>query len=141
MIPVDRTRAGFTLIETIVTLTVASVFASMLFAFMYNITKSNTPITQLQNVFILQQSMEKIIADYNAGVAACIPSCTSTILTNLQTNVNNVVYGSYIAATNSCITLSSGTETSSNCISANSLLKVAIKDNATGATLGALFTY
>ena len=138
---VYRTQRGFTLIETIVTLIVSSVFASMLFAYMYNITKSNTPITQLQDVFTLQQSMEKIIADYNAGIAACSPSCTSAVLTNLRTNVNNGVYGSYAVTTNSCITLSSGTEASSNCTSANSLLKVVIKDNATGATLGALFTY
>jgi prepilin-type N-terminal cleavage/methylation domain-containing protein len=138
---VYRTQRGFTLIEIILTLVITSVFASMLYTYMYNVTKSNTPITNLQNVYTLQQSMENIIADYNVQIASCSPSCTSAVLTNLQTHVTNGVYGTYTVSTNSCINLSSGTEVSSNCTSANSLLKVVIKDNTSGATLGALFTY
>lgn len=141
MIHVNKKQAGFTLIEAIITLVVSTILMSMVFTYTYSIPKITSPISQLQNLFTLQQSMENIIADYNAGIAACSPSCTSSVLTNVQTNVNNKVYGSYTISTNSCINLSSGTETSSNCASANSVLKVVIQDTTTGATLGALFTY
>jgi prepilin-type N-terminal cleavage/methylation domain-containing protein len=141
MIPTYRTQSGFTLIEIIVSFVIFSVFANMLFQYMYSITKSNTPITQLQNVWSLQQSMDNIVVDYNTGIAACSPSCTSAVLTTLQANVTASVYGTYTIQTNGCITLTSGIETSSNCTSSNALLKVVIQDNATGATLCGLFTY
>ena len=141
MIPADKTQTGFTLIETIITLVISAIFAAMLFAYVYSVPKSTAPIQRLQNVFSLQQSMEKIIADYNAGIAACSPSCTSALLTTLQTNINNKQYGSYTIQTNGCVTLASGTEAASNCTSTNASLKVVIQDTATGLTFGALFTY
>ncbi len=138
---VYRTQKGFTLVETIVTLVVSSICATMLFAYMQTVSRSTNNVGQLQDIFALQQSMENIVSDYNAGITACAPSCTSAVLTHLQTNINNKVYGSYTVNTNSCFNLTTGTAIASTCTSANSVLEVVIKDNTTGATLGAVFTY
>ncbi|MGC9194521.1 MAG: PulJ/GspJ family protein [Syntrophobacteraceae bacterium] len=141
MIIADKTQAGFTLIETIVSLVVFSVFASMLITYMSNISKSVTPVGQLQDVLALQQVMENIVSDYNSAIGSCSPSCTSSVLTNLQTNINRNIYGSYKIQTNLCINLSTGSETPVNCTNQYAVLKVIVEDQTTGATLEGLFTY
>jgi prepilin-type N-terminal cleavage/methylation domain-containing protein len=141
MIIAGKTQGGFTLIETIVSLVVFSVFAAMLITYMSNISKSVTPVGELQDVFALQQVMENIVSDYNSAIGSCSPSCTNSVLTNLQTNINRNVYGSYNIKTNACINLSTGSETPVNCSNPYAVLKVIIEDKTTGATLETLFTY
>jgi prepilin-type N-terminal cleavage/methylation domain-containing protein len=59
-------QAGFTLIEFIVTLVIAAIAGSMVYAFMGNmLTKSSDPIVRLQKTSNLHQVMENIVADYN----------------------------------------------------------------------------
>lgn len=141
MIIAGKKQAGFTLIETIVSLVLFSVFATMLITYMSNISKSVTPVGQLRDVFSLQQVMENIVSDYNSAIGSCSPSCTNSVLTNLQTNIKHNVYGSYKVQNNSCINLSTGSETPANCTNQYAVLKVIIADQTTGATLEALFTY
>ncbi len=59
-------RSGFTLIELIVTLVIASIGAAMLYTFFGPaLTQSSVPIARLRQVSKLQQVMENIVADYN----------------------------------------------------------------------------
>ena len=59
-------QAGFTLIEVIVTLVLASVIAAMLSSFFgTSLTRSGEPIQRLMNSTNLQQVMENIVSDYN----------------------------------------------------------------------------
>jgi len=57
---------GFTLIETIITLTVIAVLATMIFTYFGEaFLQSVTPVTRLKNAAALQRVMENITADYN----------------------------------------------------------------------------
>ncbi len=59
-------QAGFTLIEVIVTLVLASVIAAMLSSFFgTSLTRSGEPVQRLMNSTNLQQVMENIVSDYN----------------------------------------------------------------------------
>lgn len=59
-------QAGFTLIEFIVTLVIAAIAATMVYAYMGSmLTKSSEPIFRLQKASNLHQVMENIVADYN----------------------------------------------------------------------------
>ena len=59
-------RSGFTLIELIVTLVIASIGAAMLYSFFGPaLTQSSVPIARLRQVSNLQQVMENIVAEYN----------------------------------------------------------------------------
>lgn len=58
-------QAGFTLIEYIVVLVVASIIAAMVYAYFGSaLTQSGVPIARLQQVSNLQRVMESIVADY-----------------------------------------------------------------------------
>lgn len=59
-------QAGFTMLEYIVALVVASIIASMIYTFFgSSFTQSSVPIARLQQVSNLHQVMENIVADYN----------------------------------------------------------------------------
>ncbi|RPH48437.1 MAG: prepilin-type N-terminal cleavage/methylation domain-containing protein [Desulfobacteraceae bacterium] len=63
--PEYHTR-GFTLIEIVVTITIAAVLSTMIFTYFGKVfTESVTPITRLKSSEALQRVMENITADYN----------------------------------------------------------------------------
>jgi prepilin-type N-terminal cleavage/methylation domain-containing protein len=89
----NRQARGFTLIETIITLTVTAVLATMIFTYFGEaFLQSITPITRLKNAATLQNIMENITADYNV-----YPKWRSgTVYTNanyvIPTNFNGHYY-------------------------------------------------
>jgi len=64
MHPIINCR-GFTILEVVVTLTVASVLGTVIFMYMdTSLTQSVEPITHIQKSFSLNQIIEQITADY-----------------------------------------------------------------------------
>ncbi len=134
---------GFTLIEVIVTLTIAAIVGSMLYAFMgSSVTKSSLPISRLQVSFTLQQIMENIPADY--------PKNSSFDLVGLQAAIGgegtsqNNSYGQcpgslctpYTVVENHFIRFDSNQEQSGS--PTDNLLKVTIR-NSNSETLTKIF--
>ncbi len=62
-------RDGFTLIELIVTLVVASILGTMLFQFMgVGVTQSGVPLHWLQEEYELSEAIEQITSDYKDAI-------------------------------------------------------------------------
>ena len=60
-----KNQKGFTLLEIIVTLTVASVLGTIIFLYMNtSLTRSTEPVTRIQTTYSLNQIVEQITADY-----------------------------------------------------------------------------
>lgn len=94
---------GFTLLEIIVTLTMASVLGTVVVMYMStSLTRSVEPITFIQNSFSLNQIVEQITADYKG----LLDNDSSTALTILRTYIQNgnndsntPYYGEYTQST------------------------------------------
>ena len=130
---------GFSLIEIIVALIIASLFGTIFIQYMgSSLTKSSEPIVMVQEGFSLNQVMENITADYKKLLVV-----DSNPLAAFKNNVengndsdNDPYYGEY-AVTTDYIIFNSGveeTDTSGN----NLVLRVMISSN--NQSLTALFT-
>ena len=61
-----NSQMGFTLLEIILTLIIASILGSLVYTYFGSaFTESGTPITRLKSAFELHKAMENITADYN----------------------------------------------------------------------------
>jgi prepilin-type N-terminal cleavage/methylation domain-containing protein len=81
-----RHQSGLTLLEIIVTLTVASILGTIIFMYMNtSLTRSAEPVVLVQKAYALNQIIEQMTADYNS----LLDADSSTALTILRTNIQN----------------------------------------------------
>lgn len=71
ILKIKRTQNGFTLLEVIITITVAAVVGSLLITFLGTaITRSSDPIFQAQNTAVAKQKMEELVAAYTTHLSS-----------------------------------------------------------------------
>ena len=132
-------NAGFTLLEVIMVLIVASILGALLVQFMgTSLIRSGNPVIMVQSEFSLNNVMERMTADYKKLVAEdASPLATfKTRVQNGNVSTNNPYYGEYIVATK-YITFD-GNKVENTNSSGDKVLKVTISDR--GQKLVALFT-
>lgn len=125
------TTKGFTLIEIIVTLIVASIFGTLLISFMgTQVTNSVVPVVRVRQEYTLNQIMENINADYRKLLLE-----SPDPLGTLRSSVNAGDYGTYTVVYNNFITFNgAGAEQ----VGGDRILKVSLSQG--DHTLTTLFT-
>ncbi len=69
MRPVNRHSEGMTLLEVILTLVIAAILGTMIYAVMgESLNRSSVPMTQLHDTLALHSTLERARADFNAGL-------------------------------------------------------------------------
>jgi len=125
-------KRGFTLLEVIVTLTVAAVLATVLLVFLgHAVRRSAAPAVQLADVYSLQTVMENIRYDALSNSLTAV----SARVGNEESEADNA-YGRYRVIQNRFISLDAGAEAAAP--GTTNVLKVTIA-NAAGARLSLLF--
>lgn len=134
---------GFTLIEVIVSLIVASILGVMLVSFMgSNVVQSANPVLLAQNGAYLNQIMENMGADYKLLMATSTTPMT-TFISNIgtegtsQTRYADVSHP-YTVVSNHRISFPSGANVTEAADNAGKILKVTIQYKTLSVT--ALFT-
>ena len=132
-------QLGFSLIEIIIALIIASFFGTVFIQYMgSSLAKSSEPIVEVQQALALNQVMENMTSDYkrllveNSSPLAVFKSRVE----NGNDPANDPYYGAYTASTG-YIVFSSGAE-AADTAGTNRVLKVTI--SAAGQSLTALFT-
>ncbi len=91
-----RDKRGFTLLEVIVTMTLAAILGAILVTYMgSNITASVFPLVRVQQEYTLNQIMENINSDYRKLLLE-----NPDPLGALQSRINSGYYGTYTVANN-----------------------------------------
>lgn len=137
----DSDQKGFTLVEVIITILVASILGLIFIQFMgTSMTGSVEPVIRVQNAFTIEQVMEKMTADYKKLMAESTTPL-ATFKTHVQggnNEVNDPFFGPYTVVYNNYITFNeSGVQVSE---SGDRILKVTIADVNSEQRLMALFT-
>lgn len=139
--------SGFTLIEIIVTLIVASILGTIVATFMGStMTGSVQPLLRVQHANTAGQVMENITADFNKLNSDDIGNGTTIALSTLKTNIlsgstNSTYYGAtYAIAFNDYVVLNSNGTTApiADGTGNNRTLRVSITQGS--QTLTTLFT-
>jgi prepilin-type N-terminal cleavage/methylation domain-containing protein len=129
-----KQKNGFTLIEIIITLVIASIFGVVIFQYLgSSLTRSSDPIFRLKKSLTLQQVAENITADYKLNF--------STDLAGLKAKVDNPStsgYGNYTVVTSKYIKFDNFQEIDEPNPNIKKMLKVTIK-NEQNETLTMLF--
>jgi prepilin-type N-terminal cleavage/methylation domain-containing protein len=129
-----KQKNGFTLIEIIITLVIASIFGVVIFQYLgSSLTRSSDPIFRLKKSLTLQQVAENITADYKRNF--------STDLAGLKAKVDNPStsgYGNYTVVTSKYIKFDNFQEIDEPNTNIKKMLKVTIK-NEQNETLTMLF--
>lgn len=140
-----QNNKGFTIIEVIIIIVVASIMAVMMFTYTnMSSTKGSLFLIQTTKTFALQKVMENVFTDYNINY--------KTNLTGIQTAIGGGVaggnegaildnsYGQYTIVSNHFIKFVGDTETPIDVdVDPQNILKVTIK-NERGETLSILLT-
>ena len=131
-----RNQKGFTLVEIIITILVASILGLIFVQFMgTSMTGSVEPVIRVQNTLTIQGVMEKITADYKQDATPL--DTLKTQIGDKDDVVEDGTYGSYKVVYNDYITFdSSGNEVAGG----DRILKVTIADVNGEQRLTALFT-
>lgn len=147
--PPPTNQQGFTLIEIIITFTVAAAMLAMVIPYM-NTRQTNTdsPTAKFQATLATLKAMENITADYNlrleAGEANLLATMT-TAIGAVGSNQNNS-YGAYRVVANgyiqfTAVNTTDRSEAAATAATANNALKVTIGDPGnTGVQYTTLFT-
>jgi len=103
-----RNQRGFTLLEIVVTLTVAAVLGTIIVLYMdTSLTRSVEPITLIQKTFALNQVIEQVTADYNT-----LLDTDNNPLSTLKNNIENTTNYGQDSGQADFITFSGFTESS-----------------------------
>lgn len=130
-----RNAKGFTLIEIIVTLTIAAIVGTVLFEYLWStMANSSLPIGRLQTSFSCQQVMENLVAAYGKYYPGDLPGLQSSIGVEGSSPTNG--YGQYTVVENHYIKFVSNQEQIGS--PTDNLLKVTIK-NSNNETLTNIF--
>jgi prepilin-type N-terminal cleavage/methylation domain-containing protein len=138
--------SGFTLIEIIITLVIASILAVMLYSYFGTaITHSGDPLIRLNSAMNIQSVMENITSNYKS---VYIESSSSFNLEALKPTIGaagvsmNNSYGQYKVIENHYITFDTNRQEQPDSGSppSNSYLKVTVQDSTTGEKLTVLFS-
>jgi prepilin-type N-terminal cleavage/methylation domain-containing protein len=133
-------NCGFTLLEIIVTLTVASVLGTIIFLYMNtSLTRSTEPVTRIQKTYSLNQIAEQITADYKKLKGINGDYDLATLQTNIQNGNDDSktpYYGEYSQSTKWLQFDSARDELPGD--NGDRILKVAITSN--NQTITVLFT-
>ena len=137
----NRSQNGFTLVEVIITILVASILGLIFLQFMgTSMTGSVEPVIRVQNAFTIEQIMEKMTADYKKLMAESTTPL-ATFKTHVQggnSEANDPYFGPYTVVYNNYITFNeSGVQVSE---SGDRVFKVTIADVNGEQRLTALFT-
>ena len=133
-------QKGFTLIEVIVTIVVASILGVMFLQYMgTSMTGSVEPVIRVQSAFTIKQVMEKMTADYKKLMALTTPLATfKTHVQGGNNEANDPYFGPYTVVYNNYITFTeNGVQVSE---SGDRILKVTIADVNGEQRLTTLFT-
>jgi len=126
--------SGFTLIELIVVIIIASIFATMMYQFVYTASvRSPEPIFVIDTSLKLSEILENITSDY-------LQNYTSDLV-GLQTKIQNNDYGPYLVIQNNFIQFVNFSEQIDNTGAPEdrTLLKVSIESISSGERLTALY--
>lgn len=120
-----KTKNGFTLIEIIITLVIASILGVVIFQYLGSaLTRSSDPIFRLKKALSLQQVAENIHADYKKNF--------STNMVGLKAKIENPStsgYGNYAVVTSKYIKFSNFQEIDEPDPNIKTMLKVTIKND------------
>lgn len=103
--PLCVSRFGFTLIEVIVVLVVAGIFAAIVIPlFRAGVTTSSVPMSRFNSSMNLNAAMSMIVSDYETN--SCCNVKDSNSLTALKTRIENFStnYGSYCSTCSAKVT-------------------------------------
>jgi len=132
---------GFTLVEVIVTLVVASIVGTMLFSILGTaMTKSSDPLFRMKKSFVLQQVMENFLTAYyeDFEYLQLLPELKYAIENRLLDPVGRE--WEYTVAENRFIKFDANrNEVDADVTDPNKMLKVTIKSNTTSETLTYVF--
>ncbi len=136
-----NTSQGFTLIEVIITIVIASILGTLAYQYMgSSLVRSSEPIFRLQKSFKLHEVAENITADYNknyrdkddlSGLRTNIGAVSSTPKSNSYGDYS-VVYNDYVQDLVANSDNSPGSETDPT---KQKLLKVTIKNEENTITM------
>lgn len=99
-----RSEKGFTLIEVIITLTIAAILASFLVTFMGTaVTRSSDPLNQAKNLATAEAALERVSSNYATYLATGTPNWVT-----FKTNCSSYATCTVISGCTICI---SGNET------------------------------
>ncbi len=119
-----KTKNGFTLLEIIITLVIASIFGVVIFQYLgSSLTRSADPIFRLKKSLTLQQVAENITVDYKRNFSADLAGLKLKI-----ENPSTSGYGSYTVVTSKYIKFSNFQEINETDANIKKMLKVAIKN-------------
>lgn len=129
-----KTKNGFTLIEIIITLVIASILGVVIFQYLGSaLTRSADPIFRLKKSLSLQQVAENIHADYKENFSIDMAGLKAKI-----DNPSTSGYGNYSVVTSKYIKFSNFQEIDEPDPNIKTMLKVTIK-NDQNETLTMLF--
>jgi prepilin-type N-terminal cleavage/methylation domain-containing protein len=134
-------RNGFTLIEVIITLTVAALLMAVVLPYLgTTLLRSSEPLINLQNTLSTYQAMENMTADYrNLKVTKSLDLTTFQGGIGAEGTDRNNAYGTYHVVENRFIIFDgSNQETAAG--TEQHTLKVTIRPQAPGAFFTTLFT-
>jgi len=141
--PTKLKSSGFTLVEVIITLVIATIVGAMMFSVLgTSMTKSSEPIFLQQKSFALQQVMENLITAYEKYYAGDLPGFKDSIEaenSGLANQYAQYTDGQYTVVDNHYIKFDSNQEqTADTTTDSLNLLKVTIK-NSNNETLTYIF--
>jgi len=129
-----KQKNGFTLIEIIITLVIASIFGVVIFQYLgSSLTRSSDPIFRLKKSLTLQQVAENITVDNKRNFSANLAGLKAKVESPSTSG-----YGNYTVVTSKYVKFSNFQEIDETDPNIKKMLKVTIK-NAQNETLTMLF--
>jgi len=134
--------SGFTLLEIIITMSIAAFLSTILFHYMgTSLTRSSEPVIEVQKNFIITQIIEKITADYRILVIDGNTSLNhfKTIVENGNDENNSPFYGNYLVNTKFISFNNINIENAAPCVPADSCDILKVEITAADHTIQTLF--
>lgn len=97
LLKIKKSQQGFTLLEVIITLTIAAILGSFLVTFMgTSVTMSSEPISEAQNLASAEGTMESIAADYAGYLKTGTTPSWNTIKTKTYPNASITTISNFL---------------------------------------------